>query len=174
MEPGPGRPAGTPLQTGSRPDTGVQWVAFSPNGTLLASGCGDGTVWLWNPATGQRTATLHATSSFRYGVPEVAFSPDGTLLASADTDGTVRMWHPAAGQPASAPIPAGAQTAVVAVAFGRDGKLLASASDDGTVRLWQVSLFAHPYAALCTYAGPPTPEEWNQYASGEPQPKVCG
>ena len=35
-------------------------------------------------------------------------------------------------------------------------------------------LFTHPYAALCAYVGPPTPQEWNQYASGEPQPKVCG
>jgi WD40 repeat protein len=149
-------------------------VAFSPDGKLLAGGCGDGTVWLWNPATDQRTATIHATSSFRYGVPGVAFSPDGRLLASADTDGAVRLWNPATGQPAGAPIPAGAQTGVVAVAFSPNGKLLASASDDGTVRLWQVSLFAHPYAALCAYVGPPTPQEWNQYASGEPQPKVCG
>jgi len=153
---------------------GVNGVAFSPDGKLLASADGDGTVWLWNPATGQRAATLHATSSFRYGVPGVAFSPDGALLASADTDGTVRLWNPATGQPAGAPIQAGAQTGVVAVAFSPNGKLLASASDDGTVRLWQVSLFAHPYAALCADVGPPTPQEWNQYASGEPQPKVCG
>ena len=33
---------------------------------------------------------------------------------------------------------------------------------------------AHPYAAVCASVGPPTPQEWNQYASGEPQPKVCG
>ena len=153
-----------------------KWVAFSPDGTLLASGCGDGTVWLWHPATGRSAvAPIHATSSFRYGVPGVAFSPDGKLLASADTDGTVRLWHPATGQPAGAPIQAvGAQNGVVAVAFSPDGKLLASGGADGTVRLWQVSLFAHPYAALCAYAGPPTPQEWNQYASGEPQPKVCG
>ncbi len=170
-----GRLAGAPLQTGSGRDTGVQQVAFSPDGTLLASGCGDGTVWLWHPATGQRVATIHATSSFRYGVPGVAFSPDGKLLASADTDGTVRLWHPATGQPAGAPIQAvGAQNGVVAVGFSPDGKLLASAGDDGAVRLWQPSLFAHGYAALCGYVGPPTLQEWNQYASGEPQPKVCG
>jgi len=172
--PATGQRVGAPLKTGSGLDTGVQWVAFSPDGKLLAAGGGDGTVWLWHPATGQRIATIHATSSFRYGVPEVAFSPDGKLLASADTDGTVGLWNPVTGQPAGAPIPAGAQAGVVSVAFSPDGKLLASASDDGTVQLWQVSVFAHPYAALCAYVGPPTPQEWNQYASGESQPKVCG
>jgi WD40 repeat protein/transcriptional regulator with XRE-family HTH domain len=173
-DPATGRRVGA-LQTGSRIDDGVQWVAFSADGTLLAAGCGDGTVWLWHTATGQHIGPVHATSSFRWGVNEVAFSPDGTLLASADTDGTVRLWHTATGQPAGAPIPAvGAQNGVVAVAFSPDGTLLASGGDDGTVGLWRPSLFAQAYAALCGYVGPPTPQEWNHYASGEPQPKVCG
>src|SRR5271166_1900426 len=167
------------LQTGSGPDTGVQKVVFSPDGKLLASGCGDGTVWLWDPARDQSGGTrLQATSYARYGVPGVAFSPDGKLLGSADTDGPVRLWDPATGHPVGAPIQAAAQAAaqngVVSVAFSPDGKLLASGDDGGTVRLWQPSLFAHPYAALCAYVGPPTPRVWNQYASGEPQPKVCG
>jgi WD40 repeat protein/transcriptional regulator with XRE-family HTH domain len=173
-DPATGRLLAT-LQTGSGPATGVYGVAFSPDGKLLASGDGDGTVWLWNPATGQRIGPLHATSSARYGAPGVAFSPDGKLLASADSDEGLRLWNTATGQPVGAPIIwARAQNGVVAVAFSPDGTLLASAGVDGTVRLWQPSLFAHPYAALCAYVGPPTPQVWNQYASGEPQPKVCG
>jgi len=132
-------------------------------------------VRLWNPVTRQPAGPPHhATGNARYGVHGLAFSPGGKLLASAGLDGTVRLWNPVTGQPVGAPIQASAQTGVGAVAFSPDGKLLASAGGDGTVRLWQVSLFTHPYAALCAYVGPPTPQEWNQYASGEPQPKVCG
>ena len=130
---------------------------------------------LWNPVTRQPAGEpRHATSSARYGVHGVAFTPDGTLLATADGAGTVRLWNPVTGQPVGAPIQASAQTGVSAVAFSPDGKLLATADGDGMVRLWQVSLHTHPYAALCAYVGPPTPQEWNQYASGGPLPKVCG
>jgi WD40 repeat protein len=141
---------------------------------VLAIGGGDGTVRLWNPVTRRPVGgPRHATSNARYGVHGVAFSPGGKLLATGDGDGTVRLWNPVTGQPVGAPIQASAQTGVSAVAFSPDGKLLASADGDGTVRLWRVSLFTHPYAALCAYVGPPTPQEWNQYAHGELQPKVC-
>jgi WD40 repeat protein/transcriptional regulator with XRE-family HTH domain len=169
--PATGRPIGAPIRASAR--YAVAAVAFSRDGKLLASSDYGGTVRLWNPATGRPIRAPIQATSVKYGVPGIAFSPDGKLLASADADGTVRMWDPATGQQVGASLQTGAP-AVAAVAFSPDGKVLASADGDGTVRLWQVSLFAHTYAALCAYVGPPTPQEWNQYASGEPQPKVCG
>ena len=65
----------------------VYSVAFSPDGTLLASGGIDG-LRLWNPTTGQGLVTLTANKG---SVSVVAFSSDGRTLASGES-GAVFLW----------------------------------------------------------------------------------
>ena len=107
---------------------GVRAVAFSPDGTILASGGSErgneaGTVKLWDVATGTNIATLYGHTG---AVFSVSFSPDGSTLASGSGDGTVKLWDVATKQNIATFKHAVGE--VASVAFSPDGKPLASAS----------------------------------------------
>ena len=64
-------------------------LAFSPNGTTLAMGQGDGTATLWGIAPPREQGFVRAQGR---GLLSVAFSSDGRLLATGGMDGAVRFW----------------------------------------------------------------------------------
>ena len=111
----------------------VNSLAFSPDGTILASGSYDGTVKLWDVKTKQGIATLEGHTN---QVRSLAFSPDGTILASGSYDGTVKLWDVKTKQGIATL--EGHTNQVRSLAFSPDGTILASGSYDGTVKLWDV------------------------------------
>lgn len=64
-------------------------VAFSPDGRLLAASDWNGTVTLWNVASGAREKTI---TDHQAGVLAVAFAPDGATLATGSEDRQLRLW----------------------------------------------------------------------------------
>ncbi|MFC8615538.1 NB-ARC domain-containing protein, partial [Micromonospora purpureochromogenes] len=69
-------------------------LAVAPDGTWLASASADGTIRIWDPATG---ACRHTLTDHTSAVSALAVAPNGTWLASGSDDGTVRIWDPATG-----------------------------------------------------------------------------
>jgi WD40 repeat protein len=74
----------------------VRSVAFSPDGTLFASGSNDNTIKLWDVASRRELRTLTGHTDH---VLDVRFSADGLLLASLGYDKSVRVWDVVSGQP---------------------------------------------------------------------------
>ena len=114
-------------------DGGVVSVAFSPDEQWLASAHLDGTVKLWDTATGQESLTLDGHSAFVC----MAFSPDGQRLASACEDGLFKLWNTTTGQESlTLKGHTGEPNWISSVAFSPNGLRLATAGGDQTVKMW--------------------------------------
>jgi WD40 repeat protein/tRNA A-37 threonylcarbamoyl transferase component Bud32 len=111
----------------------ISGVAYSPDGTHLATASFDRTVRLWDAHTGRPLLELPGHTD---QVWSVTFSPDGTHLASGSLDQTARIWDAITGKLLY--VLRGHTGAVYEVAFSPDGQTLASAGHDQTVRLWDV------------------------------------
>ena len=114
-------------------------VAFSPDGTLFASGGWNRPVRIRDTSNGN---LLHELKSSGISAYDLAFSPDGTLLATGGRDGSVALHDPVAGKRLRVRKPSGSP--VRALAFSPDGTLLISGHEDGVVRLWDIPALGRP------------------------------
>ncbi len=109
---------------------GAQAVAFSPDGTRLATASTlSGLVW--DAGTGKLVASFNGHSDV---VTSVAFSPDGTLVVSAAVDDTARVWEADTGR--EAVVLAEHRETDTDAAFVPDGTLIVTGARNGDVRVW--------------------------------------
>jgi WD40 repeat protein/DNA-binding SARP family transcriptional activator len=125
----------------------VRDVAFSPDGAHIASGSDDGTVRLWNAASGKLERTLRGHGQ---SVDSVSYSPNGDRVVSAGGDATVRIWNLDSGR---AVVLRGHEGPVYSAVFNPAGDRVTSAGDDGTVRVWSAD-GGEPLVVLYRYQGP--------------------
>jgi len=103
------------------------WALAVLPGGRLASGGGDGTIKLWDPASGQLQATLEGHSGW---VMALAVLPGGRL-ASGGGDRTIKLWDPASGEPESSQLLFVADGAITALAFLPGGSILVAGDASG-------------------------------------------
>ncbi len=111
----------------------VRALAFSPDGSVLASGgIDDNAIFLWDVANGK---VLQKLEGHRAAITALVFSTDG-WLASASEDETIKIWDPETGELLRQLL--GHHGPVLSIDVSPDGMLLVSASGDQSVRLWDV------------------------------------
>jgi hypothetical protein len=141
-------PDGTVRRTLRQPKKGVMALALSPDGKTLAVGGLDGTVQLWELATGKELASLRGPKALPvYRHAALAFSPDGKTLAvgggragghpRGEVFGGVQLWD-VAGRRLTRSL-GGFRRNVDYVAFTTDGQALTAGTSDDTIRTWRLA-----------------------------------
>jgi WD40 repeat protein len=107
-------------------------LVFAPDGKTLLAGAWDGSIRLWDVATGKEIRQFPGHKGW---VWSVAFSPDGKAFASGGKDKIIRIWEPATGKELRRL--EGHQSMIGRLTYSPDGKLLASLGEN--LRLWDTA-----------------------------------
>src|SRR6266516_7012960 len=113
------------------PNSGVLYVAYSPDGKRLVTGGTDGRVCVWQDGHLMTAIQAHTENVF-----EVHYLGDGRRLISAGYDGVVRLWSIEGKLLQEF---RGHTAAATSVSWKADGRILITGSDDGSVRTWSAN-----------------------------------
>ena len=135
-----------PLQKQVKADPGfsdplvMRCLAFSPDGSILASGCrGTGNtgstfiaeVYLWDVAGGKELRHFPAHQGW---VSSVSFSPDGRTLATTGPEPMIRLWDVATGSEVF--LQSGHRSGIRNLVISPSDATIFTAGTDGTIRHW--------------------------------------
>jgi WD40 repeat protein len=107
-------------------------IAFAPNNRTLAASDENGTILLWDCASGKSPGQWKGDQSRCHAL---AFSPDGKLMASMDDQSSVRLWDAAAGRELRRFQVTEYSCNLAELAFSPDGKILGASCGD-TLVFW--------------------------------------
>jgi WD40 repeat protein len=127
---------GAPTVTAEGHNGPIKGVAFSPDGTRIATVGADTILRVWDIA-GAAPQVIYTLRGHQSSVEAVAFSPDGARIATASADMTVRLWDSLQGVELA--VFKGHTSDVTTVDFLLQGNLIVSGGWDRTVRLWDVT-----------------------------------
>jgi WD40 repeat protein len=121
---------GRELQVLSGHSNTICSIAFSPDGTQLATAGDDRQVQLWSVRDWSPAGTLAGNERFK----SVAYSPNGKWIATGAGNGTIAIWDSSSRRPLRELT--GHRSGVPCLMFSPDSPTLASAGWDSTVKLW--------------------------------------
>ncbi|MEO7851356.1 MAG: WD40 repeat domain-containing protein, partial [Rubrivivax sp.] len=113
---------------------GVTSLQVFADGKTVLTASEDGTVRLWDAASGKE---LRALRGHEGEVLDAQLSADNKTVLTAGTDKTARLWDVASGK--TLRVLPGHERAIHSAKFSADGKTVLTASRDGTARLWDAA-----------------------------------
>ena len=144
------------LETTLRGHAGdVRAIAFTADGSRVATASADRTARVWDAASGQELLAMRGHSA---ALVAVAFGPESSITTTSQ-DGSARVWDAAVTRHT---------TRASAMALSADEKYLAVASHDGAMRVWDMK----SAGAIRELRGEPGPVIGIAFAKGSADGRV--
>jgi WD40 repeat protein len=119
-------------------ETLVGGLDWSPDGTMLASGDGEGIVMIWDTSSGE---TLFTGDEHSSGITDLRWSPDGQQIASAGSlDDTVVIWEAVSGEVKHRL--RGMESGIWSVGWSPDVDIVAGGTTNGEILIWKLDEMA--------------------------------